>query len=116
MTDNNEGLVERLVALVEGLADQQAMPDDSWRPKLEEIVAALERQPVREEWRPIESAPLEREPMIVVRGYFADTNYWTDPWCVWWQEGAWQRWPHSKPPTHWMLLPPHPVQGDTNEQ
>jgi hypothetical protein len=56
-------------------------------------------------WLPIATAPKSLAPMIVVRGVFADRHYVTDPWCVFWQEGAWQRWPHSDPPTHWMPLP-----------
>ena len=56
-------------------------------------------------WRTIDSAPKERGPMIVVRGVFKERGYVTDPWCVFWQEGKWQRWPHEDPPTHWLELP-----------
>lgn len=59
-------------------------------------------------WQPIESAPKVKHPMIVVRGHFADRNYTTDPWCVFWQDGKWERWPHKDAPTHWMPLPARP--------
>lgn len=32
---------EKVTRLVTGLADQQAMPDDWWRPELEAVLAAL---------------------------------------------------------------------------
>lgn len=57
------------------------------------------------EWLPIETAPRERDPMIVVRGILS-SGYVTDPWCVWWQDSAWIRWPHKEQPTHWLPLPP----------
>jgi len=56
-------------------------------------------------WQPIETAPRALKPMIVVIGNFTDRNYITDPWCVFWQDGAWQRWPHKDQPTHWVPLP-----------
>jgi hypothetical protein len=34
-----------ITELVEGLADQQAMPDDSWRPRLVSILADLAARP-----------------------------------------------------------------------
>ena len=70
-------------------------------------IAALRAQPAG--WLPIETAPKERTPMIVVLGILT-SGYVTDPWCVWWQEDAWQRWPHKEAPTHWMPLPPPPGQ------
>lgn len=78
--------------------------------KLEAKLAAAESQPAVPEWRPIETAPKNRTPMIVVCGVFAPGCI-TDPWCVWWQGGEWARWPHRKPPTHWMPLPEPPA-GD----
>lgn len=56
------------------------------------------------EWQPIDTAPRERAPMIVVRGILS-SGYVTDPWCVWW-DGEWVRWPHEEQPTHWLPLPP----------
>ena len=60
------------------------------------------------ERQPIETAPRQKHPMIVVRGYFADRDYLTDPWCVFWADGAWQRWPHNDQPTMWVALPEPP--------
>lgn len=57
------------------------------------------------EWQPIETAPKVKSPMIVVIGHFKKRNYITDPWCVFWQDGVWERWPHRDRPTHWMPLP-----------
>ena len=60
------------------------------------------------EWQPIATAPKKIHQMIVVRGYFPDRKYLTDPYCVFWQEGKWQRWPHADEPTMWMPLPEPP--------
>lgn len=51
--------------------------------------------------------------MFVVRGFDVLTiatgiKYTTDPYCVWYEEGEFVRWPHRFPPTHWMPLPPPP--------
>lgn len=58
------------------------------------------------EWQPIETAPKEKTPMIVVIGLFG--NYVTDPYCVFYSNNEWCRWPHVKQPTHWMPLPEPP--------
>lgn len=58
-------------------------------------------------WQSIDSAPKKKTPMIVVMGVLA-SGYQTDPWCVWWQEDVWHRWPHKESPTHWAPLPAAP--------
>ena len=62
------------------------------------------------EWQPIETAPKQRTPMIVVIGVYR--SYTTDPWCAWWSHGKWERWPHPYAPTHWMPLPEPPTSAE----
>ncbi len=94
MTDNMEGLVERLRAQ----AAQASVPS---RVLLYEAAAALERQPVREGWRPIESAPDDARDILVYGSGIISMIPAND-----------LRLMH----THWMPLPvaPHPTQGDTD--
>lgn len=62
-------------------------------------------------WEPIENAPRQKYPLIVVHGFYpsglndSGYRYTTDPWCVFWQNNKWERWPHQKPPTHYLELP-----------
>lgn len=32
-------------------------------------------------------------------------KYTTDPYCVWFGDGTFIRWPHKFPPTHYAILP-----------
>lgn len=68
------------------------------------------------EWQPIETAPKDRK-MFVVQAFDVETGlstpsggrrYTTDPWCVWYSNGEFVRWPHPFPPTHWVPLPEAP--------
>lgn len=48
--------------------------------------------------------------MFVVKAFDVFPNnqspmkYTTDPYCVWMEDGEFIRWPHSFPPTHYMVL------------
>ena len=68
------------------------------------------------EWQPSETAPKDRK-MFVVQAFDVETGlstpsggcrYTTDPWCVWYSNGEFVRWPHPFPPTHWLPLPKAP--------
>lgn len=54
-------------------------------------------------WLPIEQAPKQIKPMILVKAYLE--NYTTDPYAVFWCDGKWNRWPHDFEPTHFMYIP-----------
>jgi hypothetical protein len=60
------------------------------------------------EWQPIETAPKEytKEMFVVIAIGANGGKYNTDPYCVWYDDGDFIRWPHSFKPTHWMPLPP----------
>ena len=60
------------------------------------------------EWQPIETAP-EGKTMFVAISIRKD--YISDPWCVWYENGDFIRWPHKFNPTHWMPLPSPPEAG-----
>ena len=65
-------------------------------------------------WQPIETA-LKDKVMVAIIGvtsgnvFTGGRPYTTDPYCGWFQDGKWQRWPHNWNPTHWMPLPKPPV-------
>lgn len=62
-------------------------------------------------WNKIDSAPTSSRKMFVViakdvvpfKG--STTKYTSDPYCVWFDNGKFVRWPHEFQPTHWALLP-----------
>jgi hypothetical protein len=63
-------------------------------------------------WKPIKNAPKQKYPLIVVHGFYPNglndggCRYTTYPYCVFWQNDKWERWPHRrKPPTHYLELP-----------
>lgn len=62
-------------------------------------------------WEPIENAPRQKYPLIVVHGFYPNGlndggyKYTTDPYCVFWQNNKWERCPHKKSPTHYLELP-----------
>jgi hypothetical protein len=63
-------------------------------------------------WKPIKNAPRQKYPLIVVHGFYPSGlndrgyPYTTDPWCVFWHENKWERWPHRRrQPTHYIELP-----------
>ena len=65
------------------------------------------------EWQPIETAPKDRTMVVLIgvtegNGFTGGRPYRSDPWCGWFSDGEWQRWPHPWPPTHWMPLPAPP--------
>ena len=49
--------------------------------------------------------PVEKRPVILVNVDDLFPKYTTDLYCGWLQFDEWMRWPHSKPPTHWMPQP-----------
>ena len=61
-------------------------------------------------WHPIETAPKDTKKMFVVKAcnikHHGICNYTSDPYCVWYENGAFVRWPHEFQPTHWFDLPP----------
>lgn len=63
------------------------------------------------EWKPIENAPRQKYPLIVVYGFYPNGlndrgyKYTTDPYCVFCQDDEWERWPYPIPPTHYLELP-----------
>ena len=75
-------------------------------PAAKELVAV-------EGWRTIETAPKDRTVVVLIgvtegNGFTGGRPYRSDPWCGWFSDGEWQRWPHPWPPTHWMPLPAPP--------
>lgn len=73
--------------------------------------AALAVVREREGWRTdMENAPkFPGRRAFLVRAFFADRNYLTDPWAVFRDaDGAFARWPHGRPPTMWCPIPPLP--------
>ena len=68
-------------------------------------------------WQPIDTAPTDRTMFVVIgvilgtgNGLTGGKKYTTDPVCVWRDEdGAFARWQHIWPPTHWMPLPTAPI-------
>lgn len=76
-------------------------------------IGAIERE-WREgmNWQPIEAYPKNDRKMRVVKAFampygpsHAELTYNTDPYCVWYQDGVFVRWPHSFPPTHYCEVP-----------
>lgn len=68
------------------------------------------------QWLPIETAPKDSREMFVVRAFNVDPigigkgfSYTSDAYAVFRaDDGAFVRWPHTWPPTHWMPLPAAP--------
>lgn len=58
-------------------------------------------------WKPIETAPIyPNKKCFLVKAYFEESNYWTDPWTVFRDiDNNFVRWPHDKPPTLWTEIP-----------
>jgi hypothetical protein len=57
-------------------------------------------------WKPIETLNMPVGKCFLVRGWFAESNYQTDPWVVFLNgEGRFAKWPHNKPPTEWTEIP-----------
>ena len=60
-------------------------------------------------WQPIDQAPQNTKEMFVVIALgvsFSNvSNYTSDPYCVWSQDGKFMRWPHEFSPTHFCTLP-----------
>ncbi len=103
MTDNMAGLVERLRAQ----AAQVSVPSHVLL--LYEAAKALERQPVREGWRPIESAPYDEVCLFLIEGHVVESFIYDGTADDMFGKGK---------ATHWLplsALPPHPVQGDTDD-
>lgn len=74
-------------------------------------------------WRPIETAPKERDAagrlqQALLIGRYPSNGYYTDIVQGWWcdgppgEEGGWERWRHAFPPSHWMPVPAPPAQCD----
>jgi len=69
------------------------------------------------EWQPIETAPKDGTPLVLI-GLYPDGKSWSDQYQCWWQydphaDGTWVRWVHNidrTPPTHWRPLPAPPAQ------
>lgn len=120
MTDIREllreaaSVIEALSYGVEALCSEGGIDCSDARESAKKCRDAAEAvgEPAVPEWLPIETAPRQRNPMIAVMGIL-DSGYVTDPWCVWWQEGEWQRWPHKEQPTHWIPLP---ATGDSHHE
>ncbi|MCL6470122.1 MAG: hypothetical protein I4O48_17655 [Ralstonia sp.] len=74
-------------------------------------------QHLGQQWQPIETAPKECKTMFVAIGVWPDRKYTTDPYCVWHERNhGFVRWPHPRPPTHWMPLPAAPAALDTQKE
>jgi hypothetical protein len=77
-------------------------------------IAALQAEP--QGWRPIESAPEDKNILVATAGGHVDAAFWTDEdgegrkW--WWLLSANEYAKHpihaNLIPTHWMPLPAHP--------
>ena len=75
-------------------------------------------------WQPIETAPRDGTPVVLI-GIYPDGVTWSYQLQCWWQwtarpspvvkyDGQWVRWHHSMetvPPTHWRPLPAGPGGG-----
>ena len=92
-------------------AQQESLADE---------IAALEKRLAEAGWQPIETLQKGTRKMFVAIAFNVDTGlsapgggyrYTTDPWCVWYSNGEFVRWPHPFPPTHWMPLPPPPQEN-----
>lgn len=60
------------------------------------------------EWRPIAKHMKEAktgEVLLVANERENGIPYVSDVYHGWWQNTKWTRWPHSFPPTHFMLAP-----------
>lgn len=75
-------------------------------------------------WRPIAEAPKGRDAngkmhkaLLIARypAEFTTMPTWSDIRECWWDDstGAWGRWPHSFPPTHFMPSPALPLDLST---
>lgn len=71
---------------------------------------------MQEYWSLIEDIPnsikISRKMFVVIAKdieIMSGKTYTTDPYCVWYEEsreeGAFVRWPHPFPPTHFYVLP-----------
>ena len=112
MSDTRETALAKLDALVEGLADQQAMPDDSHRSRYQAIRAALAASPAPTlaQWQPIATAPRDGT-VVDLSVVFAHGGRHRMTACQW-SAGEWIRkhddrvfYPVGGEPTHWMPLP-----------
>ena len=82
--------------------------------KIDAAIAALQAEP--QGWRPIESAPEDKNILVATAGGHVDAAFWTDEdgegrkW--WWLLSANEYAKHpihaNLIPTHWMPLPAHP--------
>jgi hypothetical protein len=77
--------------------------------------AAVAKADQASEWISVdERMPEYRKQVLVIgTGFGPQKRYTTDYYAAWYSEaGIWERWPHPKPPTHWMPLPAAPKGGD----
>jgi len=59
------------------------------------------------EWRPIETAPISKNPILAINIDGIKKGYTSDPYCVLHIEKyVFERWPWVVPPTHWAPVPP----------
>ena len=87
---------------------------DPWLISARAAIAALQAEP--QGWRPIESAPEDKNILVATAGGHVDAAFWTDEdgegrkW--WWLLSANEYAKHpihaNLIPTHWMPLPAHP--------
>lgn len=64
-------------------------------------------------WKTIDSCPKDRTMFVAIgvtagNGFTGGRPYKTDPYCVWFEDGEFCRWPHNWKPTHWLELPEKP--------
>jgi hypothetical protein len=74
----------------------------------------------RSPWQPIETAPTDGTPVLLI-GFYPTATGWSDVYHSWAEAPSWRsdwqvhwvRWPHNFRPTHWMpMRTPYPVGGE----
>ena len=108
----NKMALDALTAIVE--ADDAQCLEQSHIEQARAAIAALQAEP--QGWRPIESAPEDKNILVATAGGHVDAAFWTDEdgegrkW--WWLLSANEYAKHpihaNLIPTHWMPLPAHP--------
>jgi hypothetical protein len=76
---------------------------------VQQLEGAFTISPDPEEWRPIETAPKDREVLVFDEGAII-VSLWVEDEQAWWDNG-----PMRPPPTHWRPLPAPPAPTEEPE-